>query len=68
MSLPKQNENILIDFATTFFHFFEKKKKLETSHFSSQPLRARAVRGVSSITIKPPASKGKPRIPILVKR
>ncbi len=38
-------ENMLIDFGTTFLHFFEKN---ETSHFSSQPLRARAMRGVSS--------------------
>ena len=44
--LSKQNGNILTGFWTTFFERFW--KKVETSHFSFQPLRARAVRGVSS--------------------
>ena len=45
--LSKQNEKYCDRFLDHFFELFW--KKVETSHFSSQPLRARAVRGVSSI-------------------
>ena len=44
--LSKQNEKYFDRFWDDFFALFG--KKVETSHFSSQPLRARAVRGVSS--------------------
>ena len=48
--LSKENEKYVGRFLDHFFELF--LKKVEISHFSSQPLRARAVRGVSSTIMR----------------